>query len=152
MRFVTYKFILGILLAIVFLLLMDENSFFGVRFHEIAGLVICLFFLLHKALSWKFIKETTLRLFGKANTKARINYIIDFLLFIGFTLIIISGMAIAKTIDFSWVGFDMENRMIWRAMHTSVSMIVLMIVGIHIGLHWQWVMERFKSRKQEEIQ
>ena len=152
MRFVTFKFILNILLAITFLFLMDEWSFLGMKFHEIAGLTICLFFILHKALSWKFIKETTCRLFGKATGKARINYILDVLLLIGFTLIIISGMAIAKTIDFSWVGFDMQNRMIWRSMHTSVSMIVLMIVGIHIGLHWQWVMARFKRTKQEEIQ
>jgi len=151
MRLVTFKFILGILLVITFLLLMDENSFLGVQFHEIAGLTICLFFILHIALSWKFIKETTCRLFGKAVGKARIQYILNLLLLIGFTLIIISGMAIAKTIYFSWVGFNMENRMIWRSMHTSVSMIVLIIVGIHIGLHWQWVMVRIKRTKQEEI-
>jgi hypothetical protein len=36
-------------------------------------------------------------------------------------------------------------------MHTSISMITLMLVGIHVGLHWNWVVARFnKSRSVQE--
>ncbi len=151
MKKVTFKFILNIFLFITFLFLMDEWSFLGITFHEIAGLVICLFYILHKALNWKFIKETTLRMFGKCTARGRINYILDLLILIGFTLIIISGMGIAKTMDFSWLGFTKENFIIWRFMHTSISMITLMFVGIHVGLHWNWVVARFKiSRSDQE--
>lgn len=150
MRLSKFKFIHNIFLAVVFLLLMDERSFFGLWFHEIAGLAICLFYILHKALNWTWIKETTKRLFGKIPGKQRIHYIIDVLLLIGFTLIVISGMAIAHLIDFSWLGFDMENRMIYRSMHTSISMLVLIIAGIHIGLHWDWVLARFKRSSRKE--
>ena len=72
------------------------------------------------------------------------NYIFDFLLLVGFTLIIISGMATSKLINFSWLGFDRENMMIYKSMHTSISMLVLAITGIHLGLHWNWVTARFK--------
>ena len=65
MKKVTFKFILNIFLFITFLFLMDEWSFMGIAFHEIAGLIICLFYILHKALNWQFIKETTFRLFRK---------------------------------------------------------------------------------------
>lgn len=126
---------------------MDDNSFYGVGFHEWAGLIICLFYILHKALNWGWIKETTVRLFGRIPWRVRLNYIIDVLLLIGFTLIVISGMAISKNIDFSWVGFDQDNRMIYRSMHTSISMLTLIIAGIHLGLHWDWVMARFKRSK-----
>jgi thiosulfate reductase cytochrome b subunit len=84
-------------------------------------------------------------MFGKCAARGRFNYILELLILIGFTLIIISGMAIAKTMNFSWLGFTKENFIIWRFMHTSVSMIVLMLVGIHVGLHWNWVVARFKK-------
>ena len=142
-----FKFIHNLLILIVSLFLMDDNSFMGITFHEIAGLCICLFYILHKALNWTWIKETTKRLFGKISAKRRLNYIMDVLLLIGFTLIIMSGMAISKTIDFSWLGFDREHQMIYRSMHTSVSMIVIIIAGIHVGLHWDWVLARFKRSR-----
>ena len=153
MKSTAFKFILNIFLFITFLFLMDEWSFLGITFHEIAGLVICLFYILHKALNWKFIKETTCRLFGKIPGRSRIHYILDVLLLVGFTLIIISGMGIAKTMDFSWLGFTKENFIIWRFMHTSISMIVLILVGVHVGIHWNWVMARFKrsGAEQEDI-
>ena len=149
MKTVTFKFILNIILFITFLFLMDEWSFLGITFHEIAGLIICLFYILHKALSWQFIKETTRKLFSKLPGRSRINYIVDVLLLIGFTLIIVSGMGIAKTMDFSWLGFSKENFIVWRFMHTSVSMIVLMLVGVHVGMHWSWVVARFRKSKSE---
>lgn len=144
MKSLTFKFVLNIFLFITFLFLMDEWSFLGITFHEIAGLVICLFYILHNVLNWQFIKETTSRLFGKISGRSRFNYIIDVLLLAGFTLIIISGMGIAKTMDFSWLGFTKENFIIWRFMHTSISMIVLMLVGVHVGMHWGWVKARFR--------
>ena len=63
--------------------------------------------------------------------------------------IIISGMGIAKTIDFTWLGFTKENFIIWRFMHTSISMIVLILVGVHVGMHWSWVVARFKKSDSE---
>ena len=150
MKKVTFKFILNIFLFITFLFLMDEWSFLGITFHEIAGLAICLFYILHKALNWQFIKETTGRLFGKIPGRSRINYLIDILILFGFTIIVISGMGIAKTMDFSWLGFTKENFIVWRFMHTSISMIVLMLVGIHVGMHWSWVVACFRRSRSNE--
>lgn len=147
MKLNTFKFSHNILIAAVFLLLMDDKSFFGMWFHEIAGLVVCALFILHMLLNWTWIKVTTKKLFGKINGKQRLNYILDFLLLAAFACILISGMAIAKMIDFSWLGFDRENQMIYRSMHTSFSMLALIIAGIHLGLHWSWVLTRFKRSK-----
>ena len=147
MKLVVFKFILNIVLAVSFLFLIDEWSFLGLTFHETAGLAVCLFYILHILLNWAFVKDVTFRFFSKVSPRTRLNYILDLLLLAGFAFIIISGMGIAKTIDFSWLGFDGTNRMLWRPMHTSVAMIVLILVGIHIGLHWDWVLARFRKTK-----
>ena len=143
-----FKFILNILLAIVFLLLMDPRSFFGLSFHEWAGLIIVLFFFLHKYVNWGWIKILTVRFFSSIPGKARINYLLDILLLIGLVLITLSGIAISRTIDFSWINLG-DNHMFWRVMHTSSSLLVLALFGIHLGLHWRWVIQRLTVKKQK---
>lgn len=142
-----FKFVLNICLAIVFLLLMDPRSFYGLSFHEWAGLIIVLFFLLHKFVNWGWIKKVTLSLFSRVPGKARLNYFLDILLLVGLTLITLSGIAISRTIDFSWLNLG-GNHMFWRVMHTSSSLLVLALFGIHLGLHWKWVLQRFNLKKR----
>ena len=125
---------------------MDPRSFYGLGFHEWAGLIIALFFFLHKALSWGWIKKVTLGFLNSLPRRARSNYVLDILLLTGMVLMILSGIAIARTIDFSWLNLG-GSRMFWRVMHTSSSYITLALFGIHLGLHWKWIIQRFKLQR-----
>jgi hypothetical protein len=146
-----FKLILNILLAIVMLLLMDPRSFYGLEFHEWAGLIIGLFFLLHKAVNWGWIKKVTVCFFRSSLGRARLNYVLDILLLAGMVLMILSGIAIARTINFSWLNLG-GSRIFWRVMHTSSSFITLALFGVHLGLHWKWVVQRFKLKKEKKWQ
>lgn len=141
-----FKFILSLAITIAMLLLMDPRSFYGLAFHEWAGLIIGIFFILHKILNWGWIKKVTVGFLGKCSGKARFNYVLDVLLLAGITLMILSGIAIARTIDFSWLNLG-GSRMFWRVMHTSSSLITLALFGIHLGLHWNWVLLTIKIKK-----
>ena len=141
-----FKLSQNILLIILMLLLMDPRSFYGLNFHEWAGLIIGVPFILHTLLNWTWIKKVTLHFFRRSVGRARFNYVLDVLLLAGMVLMILSGIAIARTIDFSWLNLG-GSRMFWRAMHTSSSFISLALFGIHLGLHWKWVKQRFKLKK-----
>lgn len=141
-----FKFFLSLSLTIIMLLLMDPGSFYGLGFHEWAGLIIGIFFILHKILNWGWIKKVTLTFFRKAQTRAKLNYALDILLLAGMILMILSGIAIARTIDFSWLKLG-GSPMFWRVMHTSSSFITLALFGIHLGLHWRWVIQRFNFKR-----
>jgi predicted ferric reductase len=143
-----FKFVLNIALTIVFLLLMDPRSFYGLSFHEWAGLIIVIFFLLHKVINWVWIKKVTVGFFRPRAGRSRLNYILDVLLLAGLTLITLSGLAIARTIDFSWLNIGGSHNF-WRIMHTSSSLITLALFGIHLGLHWKWVLCVMRLRKTE---
>ena len=145
------KLTLNITLAITMLLLMDPRSFYGLEFHEWAGLIIGLFFLIHKALNWTWIKKVTACLFKRSRSRAKLNYVIDVLLLAGMILMILSGIAIARTINFSWLNLG-GSRIFWRVMHTSSSLITLALFGVHLGLHWKWVVQRFKIKKERKWQ
>jgi hypothetical protein len=139
------KFYLSFSLTVVMLLLMDPRSFFGLGFHEWAGLIIGLFFILHKILNWTWIKKVTLGFFRKCPARARFNYILDYFLLAGMILMILSGIAIARTIDLSWMKPG-GSTFFWRVMHTSSSFLTLALFGIHLGLHWKWVLQRVKLK------
>ncbi len=141
-----FKFYHNILILAVMLLLMDPRSFYGLTFHEWAGLIIGISFLLHTVLNWTWIKKVTLGFFRKSIGRARFNYLLDILLLVGMVFMILSGIAIAREIDFSWLKLP-GSRLFWRAMHTSSSFITLALFGIHLGLHWKWVKQRFKFKK-----
>ena len=141
-----FKFFLSLSITIVMLLLMDPRSFYDLPFHEWAGLIIGLFFILHKLLNWGWIKKVTISFFRKCPDKARINYVLDVLLLAGITLMILSGIAISRTIDFSWFKLG-GSHAFWRTMHTSSSYITLALFGIHLGLHWRWVLQRLYIKK-----
>jgi len=145
------KIILNILLAIIMLLLMDPRSFYGLGFHEWAGLLIGLPFFLHLVINWSWIKKVTICFFRSTPRKARLNYILDILLLAGTILMILSGIAIARTIDFSWLNLG-GTRMFWRVMHTSSSLITLALFGIHLGLHWKWVLRSLNFKKNRKWQ
>ena len=142
-----FKFILNFLLTVVMVLLMDPRSFYGISFHEWAGLVIALFFILHKILNWGWIKKVTIGFFTRCTGRSRFHYILDILLLAGLTLIILSGIAIARTIDFSWLDLGGSPRF-WRVMHASSSLITLALFGVHLGLHWKWVLQRLHIKKE----
>ncbi len=146
-----FKFIHNILLTVVMVLLMDPRSFYGLGFHEWAGLIIGLFFILHKVLNWGWIKKVTVCFFRTTPVRARLNYVLDVALLAGLVLMILSGIAIAKTIDFSWLNLG-GSRMFWRVMHTSSSFITLALFGIHLGLHWNWVLCRLNLKKSANVQ
>lgn len=145
-----FKFFLILCITIVMLLLMDPKSFFGISFHEWAGLIIGLLFILHKILNWNWIKNITLGFFSKCPGRARFNYVLDLLLLTGIIMMILSGIAIARTIDFSWLNLG-GTRKFWRAMHTSSSFITLVLFGIHLGLHWNWVLHRLGIKREKNV-
>jgi hypothetical protein len=140
------RFILSLSLTIVMLLLMDPMSFYGLPFHEWAGLIIGLFFIIHKILDWGWIKKVTLLFFKNSHWRSKLNYVLDVVLLAGLVLMILSGIAIARTIDFSWLNLK-GSTMFWRTMHTSSSYITLALFGVHLGLHWNWVLQRLHLKK-----
>ncbi|MDY6229037.1 MAG: DUF4405 domain-containing protein, partial [Clostridium sp.] len=67
------------------------------------------------------------------------------------SLIILSGVFISKTI---FTNIHSENQ-IWKIIHIGVSNLTLVLIGIHIGLHWTWVINMskkvFKFNLKEKI-
>lgn len=137
------NFLLDVVLTIIYLIIM-EPLLTGITLHEWIGLGVGVAFIIHILLHWKWVVEATKRIFSKFPTKAKLNYVLDFLLLIGSIFILLSSFAIAKTIDFSWVGLGGYS-FTWFQIHVGASFLVLLVIAIHIGLHWQWTVSAFRK-------
>lgn len=144
-----FKFLIDAVMTAAFLVLMDPRSVGGIAFHEWAGLAICVFFVVHKALNWNWIRCVTKALFRRIPWRTRLNYLLDAALLAGMIAIVWSGMEISKTIDFTWLP-DIGGSGLWRTLHASASMLVLAVAGIHLGLHWDWIRSRFARKEAKE--
>lgn len=147
MKHVTKKIILDVGITIALFALMVPKLT-GLSLHEWGGLFIGLAFAVHILLNWKWVLCVTKTLFTTSATKARVNYILDALLLAGFTLIILSGMAIAKTIDFTWLNLP-GDPFFWKHLHGAAAMMTFLAAAMHVGLHWQWVL--CQLRKTQEV-
>lgn len=137
------KFTLDLIMGIVFALLFNKNVLGGMNFHEIAGLAIGFAVIIHILLNWKWVKNVSLAIFNKKIAlKTRIGYILNILLFLDMAVIIISGILISKVV---FPTLRMQSSFFNRGTHVAASYIALAIIGIHLGLHWNWVMNMFKK-------
>ncbi len=141
---ITYvKLLLDILMVLVFALLFNTRVFSGLAFYEIAGLALGGVFIIHLALNGKWIKQLTVNLMNpKISSITKMRYVIDVLLLLSMAFIVVSGVMISKTV---LIGvFKASNDHLFRELHIVVSYVSLLLIGIHVGLCWSWVMNQFQ--------
>src|SRR5215216_7448412 len=117
--------------------------FSGMAIHEWLGISFGAAIITHLLLHWQWIVEITKRLFGKAQTSARINYILNALLFIDITTIIFSGLMISK-VALPALGIELAVGGSWRMLHTTSANLFLVLTSLHVALHWQWIANMLK--------
>ncbi|KFZ41620.1 DUF4405 domain-containing protein [Anoxybacillus flavithermus] len=137
------KIILDVSLAIMFVLLMNPRVFNGLPFHEVAGLVIGVAVLIHIGLNYKWVVNTVKNIFNRSlSGKARFGFLLNVLLLVSMAAIIVTGILISKVVFPHFSGG--ENHAL-RELHDIFSKVTLVLVGVHIALHWQWIMGVFRK-------
>ena len=125
-----------------FLLATDPHAT-GQTIHEWLGLAFGAGIITHLLLHWKWIVNVVRRFFSKLPGQVRINALLNSLLFIAMTLIIFSGIMISKVV-LSTFGLSGSHDAIWRWLHTTATDAVVIIVGLHVALHWKWIVSTIK--------
>ncbi|WP_026567396.1 DUF4405 domain-containing protein [Bacillus sp. UNC41MFS5] len=143
------KIILDLMLAITFVLLMNPRVFDGLPFHEIAGLIIGVAILFHIGLNYRWVVTTTKKILDpKLPKKTRFSFLLNILLLISMAAVIVTGILISRVV---LPGLAIEGNHTIRELHGFSADATLALVGLHVGVHWQWVMSickrAFKSKE-----
>ncbi|MFD0825439.1 DUF4405 domain-containing protein [Neobacillus sp. M.A.Huq-85] len=137
------RIVLDLLMAITFVLLMDPRVLNGLPFHEVAGLVIGVAILTHIGLNYRWVINTTKKIFDpKLPKKTKFSYLLNILLLISMATVIITGILISRIV---FPSLAVQGGHSIRGIHSFSADATLALVGLHVGVHWQWVMSIFKK-------
>ena len=110
----------------------------GFTFHEWAGFIFIPVIIIHILMDWNWIVSLTQQLFRKLPGETRFNHAWDYLNFALMTTVIVSGIIISqKTLPI--FGIPINNDPFWLTVHHLSAALLLATIGIHIGMHWKWV-------------
>lgn len=133
--------IVDIAIFVGFLVAMAPH-FTGMAVHEWLGLAFGGAIVTHLLLHWQWLVEVTKRFFGKAQWSARINYLLNAALFIDLTAIIFTGVMISESaLPALGINLDASG---WRGLHGTSANLFLPLIGLHVALHWQWIVNMLK--------
>jgi len=138
----TTNLIVDSVIFLAFLVAMAPR-FSGMLIHEWLGMAFGAAIITHILLHWQWVVEVTKRFIRTAQWSARINYILNVLLFIDITLVIFSGVLISQE-ALPQLGIQLAAGGIWRGLHTTTANLFLPLIGLHIALHWLWVVNMVK--------
>lgn len=117
--------------------------FSGIAIHEWLSIAFGAAIITHLLLHWQWIAQVTRRLFGKLQWSARINYILNALLFIDMTVVIFTGLMISEA-ALPLFGIELSPGFAWRRLHDTSANLSLLLTGLHLALHWQWIVSMGK--------
>ncbi|MFN8530501.1 MAG: DUF4405 domain-containing protein [Anaerolineae bacterium] len=115
-----------------------EVHFTGLPIHELLGLAFLLAIVVHLILHWQWIVNITKTFFAKLLHDSRLNYVLNVALFIDLLVIMVTGVLISRTLGFRLASEDLTGSLL-QPLHLFSSHLILILTGVHIGLHWKWI-------------
>jgi hypothetical protein len=134
----------------VTLLIVSAPRITGDTIHEWLALALSGAIVLHLLFNWSWIVEITSRLFTKDAKNSWINYILNWALFASGIMIVLSGLMISKTVV-PFFGLSVPENMSWRQYHELSTNIIMILMGLHVALHWNWIVNMFKRMSAPRV-
>jgi hypothetical protein len=134
---VKVNFLVDLAIFAAFLALLEPHTT-GMAIHEWLGIAFGAAAVTHLVLHWKWLVATTRRILGKLPRQSRVSYLLNTLLFAAMTILIFSGLMISE-VALPALGLNLSPGFTWRALHTQMSDVVLILLGLHVALHWKWI-------------
>jgi hypothetical protein len=69
--------------------------------------------------------------------------VLNWLLFIDGILIMLSGIMISES-AMPALGVTLSTNFAWHSLHDMSANLALLIMGLHLAMHWNWIVTTFK--------
>ena len=138
----TLNLFVDIVIFLAFLVAMAPH-FSGIAVHEWLSIAFGAAIVTHLLLHWQWIAEVTRRFFGKAQWSARVNYMLNAMLFVDVTVVIFTGLMISES-ALPAFGIQLAPGGAWRMLHELTANLFVPLIGLHVALHWQWIINTVK--------
>jgi small-conductance mechanosensitive channel len=137
MRRARFLFWLDVILLLVFAFLQEPVTT-GLSGHEWISIGFGGLLFLHLLVNWRWI-AASLRRYGAAARRARLNTWLNGALYVTMVLTIFSGLAVSRFV-LPALGMTASALRAWGALHELIAGVTLVILGLHVALNWDWVL------------
>ena len=110
----------------------------GIAIHEWLSIALAVAVVVHLLLHWQWIVAVIRRFLSRLPGEARLNFVLNVALFICFTVVTFTGLMISES-ALPLFGIPASRDFVWRALHTLSADLTVLIVGLHVALHWKWI-------------
>jgi hypothetical protein len=107
--------------------------------HEWIGLSVFVLFVIHNILNKKWYKNI---FSGSYNGRRILMTAVNILLLLTMTLLILTGLLHSRTV---LAFLRLPGGMIIRLIHTTAAWWGLILIAVHVGLHWEMIMNAFRK-------
>ena len=128
---------LDLIIFVAFLFIASPRST-GNTVHEWLSTAFIATLILHLLFHWKWIVNITTTFFKKLFHHSRLDYIVDLIFLIAMTGALFTGFMISRDV-LSMFGLHAPQSGPWRWVHGTLSDLALIALGIHVALHWKWI-------------
>jgi len=133
------------LAALTIFLVVLEPSLTGKSIHEWLGLAFGATLLVHILLHGTWVVNTLKKFLKALPGQTRLNCTLNIALFLAFSLLLGSGIMISHIFDLGQtLNLSRETTRFWRQIHTLSADLCLILVGLHLALHWTWLVTSCK--------
>jgi len=136
------KFLIDVV-AFVLLALVCAPQVTGIAWHEYLSVIFAVPIIIHLLLNWRWIVNVLQRFFKKLPGQTRFNQLWDIFLFILMVEVTVSGILISEAL-LPALGIEITNDPFWVAVHNTTANIFLVLMGVHLAMHWKWITHTFK--------
>ncbi len=140
----SFVFYLDALLLLAFVLLLSPRLT-GLPFHEWLGLFFTIPVLVHLLVARAWIRFSFRRVLHTRGRHRIFNLVLNSLLFILAVIQIFSGLEISQVLLPSLGLWRIDDRS-WRALHNQSLNWMVLVIGLHIAMNWEWIASSLARR------
>ena len=126
--------------AILLALFIAELSFnyLPKMLHEVLGVAMAVAIVVHLAINFRRFTA----LFKKITSRKFFSIEVDVALLLGTLIILFTGVCMSNHLFPDAASSALRRNMTIHNLHTSAPYILMVLIGIHLGLHWQELQQR----------
>ena len=128
--------------AILFLLFVAEMSFYHLPkiLHEILGVAMAAAIILHVAINRRRFMSLKKKFLSVALNVA---------LTICAAIIFVSGVCMSNFLFVDVISPELQRNMTIHQLHVAAPYVLMILLGVHVGLHWRELFQRFFKRREK---
>lgn len=132
---------LDLLMLVLFLAVMSFH-FIPKMLHEVLGLALLLAAIMH--LIWNYRWLGALRQ-GRWSGTRLFAVVINLLLMLALVVVFVTGVCLSNHIFKGWIPLELARNITIHQIHVSLPFLLLIIIGLHLGLHLKSWWQRLKK-------